>query len=59
MNSVLAGSACRLEYAGLWRSLVFGDEVGIKKHAAAMNAADSYAFFASLLTMRPWDQITK
>lgn len=46
-------------YTGLWRALVFGDEEGIKQHAAAMNAADSYAFFASMLTMRPWEEITK
>ena len=45
--------------AGLWRALVFGDAEGIKQHAAAMNAADSYAFFASMLTMRPWEEITK
>ena len=45
--------------AGLWRALVFGDADGIKQHAAAMNAADSYAFFASMLTMRPWEEITK
>ena len=44
---------------GLWRALVFGDAEGIKQHAAAMNAADSYAFFASMLTMRPWEEITK
>ena len=49
----------RLEYAGLWRALVFGDEAGIRRHSAAMNAADSYRFFAGLLTMRPWDEITR
>ncbi|CAK0787023.1 hypothetical protein CVIRNUC_010239 [Coccomyxa viridis] len=49
----------RLQYAGLWRALVFGDAEAIKQHAAAMNAADSYAFFASMLTMRPWEEITK
>lgn len=48
-----------LACAGLWRALVFGDAEGIKQHAAAMNAADSYAFFASMLTMRPWEEITK
>ncbi|KAK9917077.1 hypothetical protein WJX75_000654 [Coccomyxa subellipsoidea] len=49
----------RREYAGLWRALVFGDEAGIKQHAAAMNAADSYAFFACMLTMRPWEEVTR
>ena len=48
-----------ISHAGLWRALVFGDAEGIKQHAAAMNAADSYAFFASMLTMRPWEEITK
>lgn len=38
---------------------MFGDAEAIKQHAAAMNAADSYAFFASMLTMRPWEEITK
>ena len=51
--------AGRREYAGLWRALVFGDEAGIKQHAAAMNAADSYAFFACMLTMRPWEEVTR
>jgi aarF domain-containing kinase len=49
----------RREYAALWRALVFGDEAGIKRHAAAMNAADSYAFFACMLTMRPWEEVTR
>ncbi|BDA50400.1 AarF domain-containing protein kinase 1 [Coccomyxa sp. Obi] len=49
----------RRQYAGLWRALVFGDAEGIKAHAAAMNAADSYKFFAGMLTMRPWDEVTR
>ena len=38
---------------------MFGDAEGIKAHAAAMNAADSYKFFAGMLTMRPWDEVTR
>ena len=49
----------RLEYAGLWRSLVFGDEAGIRRHAAGLNAGDSVQLFAGMLTMRPWDEVTR
>ena len=51
--------AHRVEYAGLWSALIFGDEAGIKRHAAAMNAADSVSLFAGMLTMRPWDEVTR
>ncbi|KXZ42167.1 hypothetical protein GPECTOR_192g313 [Gonium pectorale] len=47
----------RLEYAGLWRALIFADEAGIKRHSAAMNAGEAYDIFASMLTQRSWDQI--
>lgn len=49
--------AFRLEYAGLWRSLIFADEEGIRRHSAAMNAGAAYDVFASMLTQRPWDQV--
>jgi len=49
----------RIEYAGLWSALIFGDEAGITRHAAAMNAADSVPFFAGMLTMRPWAEVTR
>ncbi|KAK9846458.1 hypothetical protein WJX81_004311 [Elliptochloris bilobata] len=51
--------AFRIEYAGLWSALIFGDEAGIKRHAAAMGAADSVPLFAGMLTMRPWDEVTR
>ncbi|KAG2499118.1 hypothetical protein HYH03_002701 [Edaphochlamys debaryana] len=47
----------RLEYAGLWRSLIFADADGIRRHSAAMNAGDAYDVFACILTQRPWEQI--
>ncbi|EFN51969.1 hypothetical protein CHLNCDRAFT_32749 [Chlorella variabilis] len=49
----------RLEYAGLWHSLVFADEAGIRKHSTAMNAGDAVPLFAGMLTQRPWEEITK
>ena len=51
--------AFRLEYAALWRSLIFGDAPGIKRHSESMNAGDLYPLFAAMLTMRPWDSIVK
>ncbi|GAX83513.1 hypothetical protein CEUSTIGMA_g10938.t1 [Chlamydomonas eustigma] len=47
----------RLAYAGLWRSLVFADEVGIRRHSEKMNAGDAVPLFAALLTQRPWEDI--
>ncbi|KAG2440507.1 hypothetical protein HYH02_010385 [Chlamydomonas schloesseri] len=47
----------RLEYAALWRALIFADADGIRRHAAAMNAGDAYDIFAAMLTQRPWEQI--
>ncbi|KAK9823333.1 hypothetical protein WJX72_001997 [[Myrmecia] bisecta] len=49
----------RREYAGLWKSLIFADAEGIKRHSASMNAGDAYQLFAGMLTNRPWSQITK
>ncbi|GFR41354.1 hypothetical protein Agub_g2037, partial [Astrephomene gubernaculifera] len=47
----------RLEYAALWRSLIFADHEGIRRHSAAMNAGDAYPIFACMLTQKSWDQI--
>jgi aarF domain-containing kinase len=47
----------RIDYAHLWRALIFGDEAGIKKYAAKMNAGAMYQLFAAMLTTRSWDQI--
>jgi len=49
----------RWEYAGLWKSLIFADEEGIKRHSESMNAGDMYPLFAAMLTAKPWDQITR
>lgn len=47
----------RLEYAYLWRSLIFGDVPGIVKSASAMNAGDAVPLFAGMLTQRPWRDV--
>ncbi|KAL4422859.1 hypothetical protein ABPG75_009056 [Micractinium tetrahymenae] len=49
----------RLEYAGLWHSLVFADEAGIRRHSTAMNAGDAVPLFAGMLTQKPWEEITQ
>ncbi|KAL4448834.1 hypothetical protein ABPG77_007551 [Micractinium sp. CCAP 211/92] len=51
--------AFRLEYAGLWHSLVFADEGGIRRHSAAMNAGDAVPLFAGMLTQKPWEEVTQ
>lgn len=47
----------RMEYAALWRALIFADKDGIKRHSEGMNAGEMYPLFAALLTQRPWDQV--
>jgi aarF domain-containing kinase len=49
----------RLEYASLWRSLIFGDVAGITKSAKAMNAGDAVPLFAGTLTRRPWREVSQ
>jgi|APGre2960657404_1045060.scaffolds.fasta_scaffold160061_1 aarF domain-containing kinase len=50
--------AFRLEYAALWAALLRGDREGIKRHSAGMNAGDAYPIFATMLTQRPWEQVS-
>lgn len=47
----------RLTYAELWRSLIFSDEQGIKKHAQALQAGELYPLFAAMLTTKQWDEV--
>jgi aarF domain-containing kinase len=49
--------AFRLEYAHLWRSLIFADVEGITRSATAMNAGDAVPLFAGMLTQRPWERV--
>lgn len=48
----------RLSYAHLWHSLITGDHAGIKRYAQEMNAGDLYPLFASMLTRKPYAEIT-
>ena len=48
----------RLQYAALWKALVFGDEDGIRRSATGMNAGEAVPLFAGILTQRPWKDIT-
>lgn len=47
----------RFNYAKMWRSIIMGDERGIKKYASRLNAGEFYQLFASILTTRSWDKI--
>lgn len=47
----------RLEYAALWRSLIFADVEGITRSATAMNAGGAVPLFAGMLTQRPWREV--
>ena len=49
--------AFRLEYAGLWRSLILADERGIRQHSEHMNAGGAVKLFTMMLTQRPWEQV--
>jgi len=51
------GSDFRLEYCKLWRGLVMGDELAIKKTCDKLNCGPAYTLLAAMLTMRPWDDI--
>jgi len=47
----------RIQYAKLWKSLIMADVEGIKSASAHMNAGESYALFAGMLTNRPWEKV--
>jgi aarF domain-containing kinase len=51
------GETFRMSYCRLWRSLVMGDEKGIKDTCNAMNVGPAYTLLAAMLTMRPWDDV--
>ena len=48
----------RMEYAGLWRALIFADEAGIRRHSEGMNAGAAVPVFAALITQRPWEHVS-
>lgn len=48
----------RINYAALWKGLVFSDAKAIKEYSAKLGAGeDLYALFAGILTMRPWKRV--
>ncbi|XP_021732460.1 putative ABC1 protein At2g40090 [Chenopodium quinoa] len=48
----------RVNYAALWKGLVFSDEKAIRENSAKLGAGDDlYALFAGILTMRPWNRV--
>ncbi|PKA50050.1 Putative ABC1 protein [Apostasia shenzhenica] len=50
--------ATRLNYASLWKALIFADVAGIKENSVKLGAGeDLYILFAGVLTMRPWNRV--
>lgn len=50
--------ATRINYANLWKALVFADEKAIKEYSVKLGAGeDLHALFAGVLTMRPWKSV--
>ncbi|XP_041994777.1 putative ABC1 protein At2g40090 [Salvia splendens] len=48
----------RLNYASLWKGLVFSDANAIKENSTKLGAGDDlYVLFAGILTMRPWNKV--
>ncbi|KAK9153512.1 hypothetical protein Sjap_000992 [Stephania japonica] len=48
----------RINYAALWRGLVFADVRAIKENSVKLGAGeDLYVLFAGILTMRPWKKV--
>lgn len=47
----------RLNYAKMWRAIIFADEAGIRKYTAKLGAGDMYKLWASMLTTKSWDKV--
>ncbi|KAL8051323.1 hypothetical protein ABFS82_06G138100 [Erythranthe guttata] len=48
----------RINYASLWKGLVFSDAKAIKENSVKLGAGeDLYVLFAGILTMRPWNKV--
>ena len=48
----------RLDYARLWRAIVFADVEEIERRCQKLNAGAMYPLLAAMLTARPWDDIS-
>ncbi|KAK8947431.1 putative ABC1 protein [Platanthera zijinensis] len=50
--------ATRVNYASLWKALIFADVNGIKENSVKLGAGeDLYVLFAGVLTMKPWNRV--
>ncbi|KAI3458546.1 hypothetical protein Pfo_015209 [Paulownia fortunei] len=48
----------RINYATLWKGLIFSDANAIKENSVKLGAGeDLYALFAAILTMKPWEKV--
>ncbi|KAK6156128.1 hypothetical protein DH2020_010376 [Rehmannia glutinosa] len=48
----------RINYAALWKGLIFSDANAIKENSVKLGAGeDLYALFAAILTMKPWEKV--
>lgn len=51
-------NSMRINYASLWKGLVFSDANAIKENSVKLGAGeDLYVLFAGILTMRPWNKV--
>lgn len=50
-------SELRRNYCKLWRAIIFGDERGIRRYSARMNAGGMYKLWASMLTTKSYDKL--
>ncbi|KAL8462986.1 hypothetical protein ACS0TY_033843 [Phlomoides rotata] len=51
-------TSMRINYASLWKGLVFSDANAIKENSVKLGAGeDLYVLFAGILTMRPWNKV--
>lgn len=47
----------RLNYARLWRAILWGDEAGIARYSERMGAGGMHRLWASMLTTKSWDAV--
>ncbi|XP_053553329.1 aarF domain-containing protein kinase 1 isoform X1 [Bombina bombina] len=49
----------RLDYCGLWQSLISADMKGVRKYSQRLGAGEMYPLFACMLTARSWDSVNR
>lgn len=50
-------STTKESYSGMWRSIIFKDESGMKKYAAELGVTSLYPLLAGMMVGRPWEEI--